>query len=83
MRYKIWCNQRNQYFADDTIFTSLESIHEQLIDYHSSDCNEESLKEQSLEDILSGFEWEIHDLKGNIILIDGNKKQKVKTKQIK
>lgn len=66
-KYKIWCNQRHQYFADGAEFDSLEEIREQLIDYHSYDCNEESLEEQSLYDICNGFEWEVHDLEGNII----------------
>lgn len=72
MKYKIWCCQRNQYFADDTEFETLEDIKEQLIDYHSIDCDEDSLNNQTLEEILSGFEWEVHDMNGNEILITGN-----------
>ena len=71
MKYKIWCKQRNQYFSDDAEFNSLEEIREQLVDYHSADCDEDSLKEQTLQDIVSGFEWEIHDLEGNIVKIEG------------
>jgi hypothetical protein len=66
-QYMIWCKQRHQYFADGAIFESLEEIRDQLVDYHSIDCNEESLKKQSLDDIANGFEWEIHDLDGNVI----------------
>ena len=29
------------------------------------DCDEESLKAQSLAEISSGFEWRIHDKEGN------------------
>ena len=68
-KYKLWCKQRNQYFADDAEFNSLEEIHEQLIDYHSIDCDENSLRSQSFDDILSGFEWEVHDLQGNFVAI--------------
>ena len=65
--YKIWCLQRQQYFADGAEFDSLEDVRDQLIDYHSIDCDEESLHEQSLADILSGFEWEVHDLTGAFV----------------
>jgi len=67
MKYKIWCNQRGQYFADGAEFNSLADCRNQLIDYHSIDCDEDSLKTQTLADICNGFEWEIHDLKGEVI----------------
>ena len=70
MTYKIWCKQRNQYFADGAEFESLEGVREQLIDYHSNDCDEESLNAQSLADILSGFEWEVHDQAGEVVLVE-------------
>jgi len=67
-KYKIFCKQNNQYFADETIFDTLKDCRDQLIDFHSHDCNEDSLKTQSLSDICNSFEWEIHDLQGNTII---------------
>lgn len=70
MKYKIWCTQRNQYFADGVEFKSLEDVRGQLISYHSVDCNEDSLNKQSLFDIINGFEWEVHDLDGNVVDVE-------------
>ena len=64
MKYKIWCKQNGRYFADGAEFHSLEEVREQLISYHSIDCDEDSLKTQSLADIVDGFEWEVHDEDG-------------------
>ena len=61
MTYKIYCNQRGQEFADGDKFETLEECREQLISYHSIDCDKESLKEQSLADLCNGFEWKILD----------------------
>ena len=69
-KYRLWCNQRNQYFADGSTFETLEEIREQLIAYHSVDCNEESLKKQTIYDLIGGFEWEIHNLNGDIVVIE-------------
>lgn len=59
--YKIFCKQRGQSFADDETFETLEDCRDQLISYHSIDCDEASLNEQSLADLCDGFEWEILD----------------------
>lgn len=69
MRYKIFCRQLHQYFANEATFKSLEEIKERLINFHSADCDEKTLKEQTLADIIDGFEWEIHDTKGNVVPI--------------
>lgn len=61
MIYKIYCLQRGTYFADGVTFRSLKDVRDQLISYHSIDCDEDSLNEQSLADIVDGFEWEVHD----------------------
>ncbi len=68
-RYRIWCCQRNQYFADGVTFDNLNEIKEQLIDYHSPD-SEENLQKLSLSDILGIFEWEIHTEDGEVVVID-------------
>ena len=65
MTYKIYCNQRSIYFADGAEFETLAGCLGQLRDYHSYDCDEDSLAEQSLADICNGFEWSIHDKKGD------------------
>lgn len=67
MKYKIYCKQRGTYFADEATFDTLDDVRDQLISYHSIDCDEESLEEQNLAEIASGFEWEIHDMDGNEI----------------
>ena len=60
--YKIYCKQRSgHYFADGAKFNSLNEVREQLISYHSIDCDENSLRNQSLADIANGNEWEIQD----------------------
>lgn len=74
--YKIWCKQRDQYFAEGAEFDTLGEVRDQLIDYHSIDCDEDSLHEQSLADIISGFEWEVHDSDGNLVEIDRNKEKR-------
>lgn len=66
-KYKIYCKQRNCYFADEVMFDTLKDVRIQLISYHSADCNERSLKKQSLADIANDFEWEIQDEEGNEI----------------
>jgi len=65
MPYQIYCKQRGTYFADGEKFDTLEDVREQLVSYHSIDCDEDSLEAQSLAEIVSGFEWEVHDLEGN------------------
>ena len=66
MKYKILCLQRKgHYFADGEKFDSLEDVRNQLISYHSVDCDEDSLNSQSLAEIASGFEWEIQDEEEN------------------
>jgi len=78
--YKIWCKQRNIYFgswsidegykADGALFESLDECKDQLISYHSVDCDEdEDLSEYSLDDLCSSFEWEIHDEEGNTVAL--------------
>lgn len=62
--YKIWCKQRNCYFADDTEFENLVDCRTQLIDYHSIDNDEDELKKKSLSDLCDVFDWEIHDNEG-------------------
>lgn len=69
MKYLLYCLQRGSYFADNTQFDSLDEIREQLIDYHSYDCDEDSLNEQSLADLVSGFEWEIHTEQGEVVTV--------------
>ena len=70
MRYKIWCNQMSQYFANGATFDSLDQCRDQLISYHSLDCDKESLENQTLQEILSGFEWDIHDLNGKVVELE-------------
>jgi len=66
-KYKIFCSQRGTYFADGEKFDTLHEVRDQLISYHSIDNDEDSLNSQNLADIVDGFEWEVHDLKGNVI----------------
>ena len=70
-KYMIWCNQTHHYFADNSEFESLTDIKEQLISYHEVDV-EEDLSDWMLSDYLEAFGWEVHDLEGNVILIEGN-----------
>lgn len=67
MPYKIYCKQRNQYFADHAEFVSLEDCFEQLVSYHGQDCDSGELRKKTLADICNGFEWEIHDNKGDTV----------------
>ena len=49
-----------RYFADGAIFKTKEDARQQLIDYHSTDMEDEeieTLKKMTLEDILVCFEW--------------------------
>ena len=76
MKYKIWCKQNNQYFASGSLFDSLDQCRDQLISYHSLDCDEASLEDQNLSDIINGFEWEVHDINGKVV--DYKELEKVK-----
>ena len=70
MKYKIWCNQRQQYFADDSEFETFDDIRDQLISYHEVDIEDqdkETFSKMKLSEILEMFEWEIHDEKGNYV----------------
>jgi len=50
-------------FANGVIFKSKKEVREQLISYHSNDCNEESLKKMSLNELLDFGEWELKKVK--------------------
>ncbi len=78
-RYMIWCNQRNQYFGDNSEFKSLAEVKGQLVSYHEVD-SEEDLSGWDLSDYLDCFEWEVHDLEGNIVLVDDELQQIVEEK---
>lgn len=56
-----------RYFGGDerTIFTSKDDIRESLISYHSSDCDEDSLKGMDLDELLDFGEWEVEELGGS------------------
>jgi len=79
MMYKIFDTQVNRYVGswsgdegrvvDGVRFESLEACRDYLISYHRSDDDEESLNERTLEEICSGFEWEIHDEEGNTVAL--------------
>lgn len=59
MPYKIFCNQRQQYYCtNDTTFKTLEDCEEELKSYHSVDI--EGIEIMSLNDICEAFGWEIH-----------------------
>ena len=45
------------------IFNSKKEVQGQLISYHSSDCNEESLKRMSFNELLEFGEWELEEVK--------------------
>ena len=70
MTYKIYDTQNGSYSFINSGFDSLEEVREQLISYHSNDCDEDSLREQTLLDIASGFEWDIQDQDGESISSD-------------
>lgn len=73
MKYKIWCNQRGQYFADESEFESLEEIKNQLVDYHETDMDIEDknkLHKMPLSEILDIFEWEVHDENDNFVSVE-------------
>ena len=64
--YKIKDLQQDKYFANGSLFKNKKEACEQLISYHSADCNME--EEQRLLDEgrvdecwneLSAFEWEL------------------------
>lgn len=44
------------------IFNTKEEIRKDLISYHSADCNEESLKKMTLDEILDFGEWKIEKI---------------------
>lgn len=70
MRYKIKDTQfADRYFAEGKIFNSLKEVCEQLISYHSIDCDmkvEQKLLDEGKVDEcwneLSYFEWELKQL---------------------
>ncbi len=53
-----------RYFGGDdgVVFDSKDEIREQLIDYHSYDCNEDSLKKMTLDELLDFGEWRIEKI---------------------
>ena len=57
--YKIKDMQIDRYFADGEIFKTKEEVRQQLISYHSADCNEASLKRMSFNEILEFGEWDV------------------------
>ena len=52
-----------RYFADGETFKTKEEIREQLVSYHSQDCNKASLKRMSIDEILEFGEWELEEVK--------------------
>lgn len=65
MKYKIWCMDRQQYFAEDSEFETLKDVEEQLKSYHSIDT--EGIEKMPLWEICEAFNWEIHNLDGDCI----------------
>lgn len=74
--YKIYDKQTYEFFGGDTIenatplFKTLHEVLDQLVSFHSADCDVSSLEGQSLADIASGFEWEILTDKGEEVSFD-------------
>ena len=69
MTYKIFDIQRGCYFANGEEFNTLKKVAEQLIDFHSIDCDMKAekklLKEGKIKeciDELEMFEWEIQEV---------------------
>jgi len=66
MKYQILDNQiHGRLFADGETFDTKDDILDQLIDYHSNDCDEEdieTLQKMTLEEILDYGDWEIVEL---------------------
>ena len=67
--YRIKDLQTNRYFAGGTIFKTKKEVCEQLISYHSVDCNmnieEELLRKGKIEECLKNlmnFEWELEKI---------------------
>ena len=59
----------NRYFADGALYESIEEVCEQLIEYHSIDCDmsveEKLLEEGRIEECLSAlceFEWAVEEV---------------------
>lgn len=61
----IWCEDREQYFSENSEFETLRDIENQLKSYHEIDV--EGIWKMSLREICEAFKWEIHDTKGNIV----------------
>jgi len=58
--YKLYDVQQSKYFADDLIFSSLEDVRDQLISFHSVDCDGGELEKMTLDEIADVYGWEIH-----------------------
>lgn len=69
-KLKIWDCQLYKYMFDEELFESEEKIKNQLVNFHSVDCNEKSLRKMSLAELLEFGEWELHDSKGELVLIN-------------
>lgn len=52
-----------RYFADGDKFETKEDVREQLISFHSIDCEEDSLNKMTLDEILDFGEWELEEAK--------------------
>jgi hypothetical protein len=63
MKYAVWCNQRQQYYGathdinETEHFKSLKEIKDMLVSYHSTDCEEDSLRKMSAQQLAESFEW--------------------------
>lgn len=62
MKYKLIDLQVAGTF-DKVTFDSKEDIRNSLIDYHSNDCEKESLEKMTLDELLEFGEWEIEEVK--------------------
>lgn len=62
MVYKIIDKQCGGYFAGGAEFATEDEVRDQLVSYHSIDCDEDgALEKMNLDEILDLGEWEIEE----------------------
>lgn len=70
LEIKIWDCQAQKYFSEGKVFKTKEKIKEQLINFHSIDCDENFLKQMKLSELLEFGSWELHNSIGEVVLIN-------------
>lgn len=61
LKYKI-IDMQGQGDMETYVFNSKEEIRQHLVNFHSFDCNRESLKKMSVEEICDFGEWDIEEI---------------------